>query len=415
MARSADRQTRRVLVSINDLGLGGTQLNAIDFARSCREHNIESVLVAFRETLPPGPSLLDVARREGFEIQLVNHGSNIIASSQRLVEIAKREQVDLVHSYGGRWTRLAYWGPHRFGRIPMVSMVYDVTVPDEVPRYAPMITGTRILLEEYQDSWPSPVYLVSPPVDTDRDTPTVDASGFVDELGLEPDAPRIVIVCRLAESMKALTVDEAIRSLRHLERQRPQLVIVGDGDAADRLRALGDEVNRELGRQAVVFAGALDDPRPAYSAADVVIGMGSSAARGLAYAKPLVVSGEYGWYRAFTPDTADDHFRYSFWSDQKMDEPVKELANILADLLDDEQRREELGRFGREFAEKNFGLAAMTERLVGIYDETIERHGDQRRRRWFKGLMNELAPAGRRLARTVRRRGDATDTEPGNV
>ncbi|MFW2335396.1 glycosyltransferase [Ilumatobacter sp.] len=401
-----------MLVSINDLGLGGTQLNAIDFARACRERGIESVLVAFRETLPPGPSLLDVARREGFEIQLVNHGSNIIASSQRLVEIAKREHVDLVHSYGGRWTRLAYWGPHRFGRIPMISMVYDVTVPDEVPRYAPMITGTRILLEEYQDSWPSPVYLVSPPVDTDRDTPAVDVSGFVDDLDLDPDAPRVVIVCRLAESMKALTVDQAIRSLRHLEQQRPQLVIVGDGDAAERLRVLGDEVNSELGRRAVVFAGALDDPRPAYNAADVVIGMGSSAARALAFAKPLVVSGEYGWYRTFTPDTADEHFRYSFWSDDQITEPVIELANILSGLLDDDRQREELGRFGRQFAEQNCGLAAMTDRLADISDETLDRHGDRRRRRWIKGLSNELAPAARRLTRMVRRRGDTPDDEP---
>lgn len=412
MTKAADRPTRRVLVSINDLGLGGTQLLALDFARACRERGIESVLVAFRETLPPGPSLLEVARREGFEIQLVGHGSNIIASSQRLVEIAQREQVDLVHSYGGRWTRLAYWGPHRFGRIPMVSMVYDVTVPDEVPRYAPMITGTRMLLEEYQDSWPSPMYLVSPPVDTERDTPSVDTAGFVADLDLDPAALRVVIVSRLDESMKALSVEQAIESLRHLGQHRPQLVLVGDGDAAERLRALGSAMNEELGRRAVVFAGALDDPRPAYSAADVVIGMGSSAARGLAFAKPLVVSGEYGWYRPFTPETADEHFRLSFWSDQKMPEPVLELADILSRLLDDDEQREELGVFGRDFAKQNFGLEAMTDRLVAIYDETVERQADHRRRRWFRGLSNELAPAGRRFARIFTRRGDGSSAEP---
>lgn len=411
MARSADKRTRRVLVAINNLELGGTQLNAIDFARSCRERGVESVLVGFEETLPPGPSMLDVAKREGFEIELVRHGSNIIASSQRLVEIAEREQVELIHSYGGHWTRLAYWGPHRFGRIPMVSMVYEMIVPTFVPKYAPLIIGTRYLLEDYQDSWPSPVYLVSPPVDTERDSPAIDATGFVADLDLDPTAPRVVIVCRLAEYMKALAIEQAIASLRELDRQRPQLVIVGSGDAEARLRQLGDEMNAELGRRAVVFAGALDDPRPAYSAADIVIGMGGSAARALAFGKPLVVSGEAGWYRTFTPDTADAHFRNSFWSDEAMPDAVRELATNLSDLLGDESRRSELGHFGREFALQNFGLDAMTDRLIDIYDTTIENQGHHRRRRWFKGLSNELAPAARRLVRSVRRRLGAQDAE----
>ncbi len=395
-----------MLVAINNLELGGTQLNAIDFARSCRDRGVESVLVGFEETLPPGPSVLDVARREGFEIELVRHSTNIIASSQRLVEIARRENVELIHSYGGHWTRLAYWGPNRFGRIPMVSMVYEMIVPTVVPKYAPLIIGTRYLLEEYQDTWPSPVYLVSPPVDTERDSPAIEGDGFVGDLDLDPDAPRVVIVCRLAEYMKALTIEQAIESLRALDRQRPQLVVVGAGDAEERLRARGDAMNAELGRRAVVFAGALDDPRPAYSAADVVIGMGGSAARALAFAKPLVVSGEAGWYRTFTPDTADAHFRNSFWSDERMTDPVAELAANLADLLDDGSRRDELGRFGREFAQRNFGLDAMTDRLIDIYDETVAQQDHHRRRRWVKGLANEAAPAVRRVVRTVSRRDD---------
>ena len=39
------------------------------------------------------------------------------------------------------------------------------------------------------------------------------------------------------------------------------------------------------GRTVISFAGMLVDPRAAYSAADIVVGMGSSALRAMAFAK----------------------------------------------------------------------------------------------------------------------------------
>ena len=46
------------------------------------------------------------------------------------------------------------------------------------------------------------------------------------------------------------------------------------------------------GRQVVLLTGEIADPRPAYAAADVVVGQGGSALRGMAFGKPLVVVGE---------------------------------------------------------------------------------------------------------------------------
>jgi hypothetical protein len=45
----------------------------------------------------------------------------------------------------------------------------------------------------------------------------------------------------------------------------------------------------------------MQDPRAAYSAADVVIGMGSSALRGMAFEKPTIVVGAQGFCDTFDP------------------------------------------------------------------------------------------------------------------
>ena len=74
------------------------------------------------------------------------------------------------------------------------------------------------------------------------------------------------------------------------------LVIVGSGDASDEVRAAADQVDHpQLRRRAVLLTGKLHDPRAAYAAADVVVGMGGSALRGMAFEKPVVVLGTDGF------------------------------------------------------------------------------------------------------------------------
>ena len=54
------------------------------------------------------------------------------------------------------------------------------------------------------------------------------------------------------------------------------------------------------GRQVVLLTGEIADPRSAYAAADVVVGQGGSALRGMAFGKPLIVVGEEGFSELLT-------------------------------------------------------------------------------------------------------------------
>ena len=92
------------------------------------------------------------------------------------------------------------------------------------------------------------------------------------------------------------------QAIRSLGRDLPlRFHIVGDGAARPRLAQLAEETNAEIGRQAVVLTGMLLDPRPAYAAADIVVGMGGSSLRGIAFGKPVIIVGEKGFSAPFTP------------------------------------------------------------------------------------------------------------------
>jgi glycosyltransferase involved in cell wall biosynthesis len=137
------------------------------------------------------------------------------------------------------------------------------------------------------------------------------------------------------------------------------------------------------------------NPRPAYAAADIVLGMGSSAARGLAFGKPLVVQGEAGWSELFDENTAAALARYSFWSADAVEHPVERLAGIIAPLLADDARRAQLGEFGRRFAVERFGLTMMAAKLAAFYGEALGSYG---LRRWGGDLAPELAILARKTA-----------------
>ncbi|WP_010205773.1 glycosyltransferase [Salinibacterium sp. PAMC 21357] len=386
----------RILVHLNSLELGGTQINAVDFAAALRARGIESLLVGDRESQRGGPSLLDIAAAKGVHVEPYEAAPGVFAHAKQLTRFADDFGADLIHVYGS-WGggRPTFWGPARWGTRPWVLTVYEMQVSHKTHRHMPLIVGTGYLLDE-QAARPGGVVLISPPVDLVSDAPdAVDGAAFRAQHGLG-DGLLLVIVSRLVSSMKSLPIGVAIDAMRTLSDWGVTLAIVGSGDSEAAIALQAAEVNNEVGRDAVRLLGPLADPRPAYASADVMLGMGGSAARSLAFGKPLVVQGEAGFSALFEPGSAAVLARSSYWSPDAVPDPVGMLLDSLAPVLDDPQYRAELGAFGREFATSRFGLEAMTDRLAEVYSQAL-------RRRFVCKWIKDLPREGRRLAEKLGR------------
>ncbi|MFC5931590.1 glycosyltransferase [Cryobacterium melibiosiphilum] len=389
-----------MLVHLNSLQLGGTQINAVDLAAEMRGRGVESILVGARDTIPDGPSMIEIAAARDMEILLYDPAPSIFTRARQLSALARRHGVDVVHVYGswGGGARPAYWGPCRFARTPWVQTVYEMSVSAKMFRHMPMIVGTGYQRDEQHDR-PGRTILISPPVDLIENHPDVRAgTDFRGDNRLDA-APLLVIVSRLDVSMKSVPINVAIDAMRVLARTGANLAIVGTGDNVAAIQSRADDVNNEAGRLAVRLVGALADPRPAYAAADIVLGMGGSAARALAFAKPLVVQGEAGWSQVFDSSSAESLARSSFWSPDSVPDPAARLVAMITPLLSDPDRRAELGGFGRSFAEERFGLTAMADRLIAFY-RTVQ--SDYTSRDWFADLPIEGRMLSAKFARIGR-------------
>lgn len=404
---------RTVLVQLKSFELGGTQLSAVDLAASVEDHGYRSVLFAPSDTLPEaGASLLDVASVRGVDLRAYERSTSVFrGGATALSARARAIGADLIHVYGqDAEPRHAFWGPSRLGHRPFVHTVYEMAVDPATYRRHALVIGTGYLRDELS-ARPGPTTLISPPVDTERDAPD-DAAGerFRRSLRLPLEREVVVIVSRLDRWMKAYPVEVAIRAMARLQDRDVALVIVGTGTDALRLRELAQRVERGLARRTIHFTGAMQDPRPAYAAADVVLGMGGSAARALAFARPLIVQGERGTAEAFTDATSTSLFHRSFWSDAEQQDADRVLASELQQLLDAPLVRARLGSFGRAFALEHFSLPAMARRLAEFYDDATRAYGAQS---WLGDLGVEAPHLMDSLRRRARRQRPIRQGSPG--
>src|SRR5947208_7908061 len=103
-----------------------------------------------------------------------------------------------------------------------------------------------------------------------------------------------------------------------------------------------------------MLAGSLIDPRPAYAVADIVIGMGGSALRGMAFGKPVVIVGAKGFAAVFGPETAESFYYKGMYGVGDGGANNACLVDAIRELAERPAWRESVGEFARQFVVERF-------------------------------------------------------------
>ena len=288
----------KILVYPHDLNMGGSQTNAIELAAAVSRLGHECIVFGRRGTL--------CNRIEELGIEFIESPDPGRRPSPRvaraLQEVARERGIDVIHGYEWPPGLEGWLAAERLPDVAAVCTVMSMAVAPFLPRWMPLVVGTQQISAREQEAGRLSLNLIEPPVDLEHnrihDPRTVAA--FRSDWELD-DRPLVVCVGRLVRDLKSEGVLTAIEAAVTMQEATPfQLVVVGDGQARTEIQRAADEANRRLGRRTVTLTGELADPRPAYGAADIMLGMGGSALRSLAFAKPLVVQGEYGYFRTLT-------------------------------------------------------------------------------------------------------------------
>ncbi|MGX7678026.1 glycosyltransferase family 4 protein [Jatrophihabitans sp. DSM 45814] len=386
----------RILVFPASLNLGGSQLNAVQLAGAISKRGHDVSIFG-----PEGP-LCDEISALGLPFipaparPKVRPSPHVIS---KLNQAVATRDIEVVHGY--EWPPIleAVYGPFLRHNVVPVGTIMSMGVAPFIPQHLHLVVGTAQIAAAERVRR-SNTWLIEPPVDTDADRPMVDNADARAQLGATTEEFLVVVVSRLARELKREGILEAINAAARMAGDLPiRMVIVGDGPARAEIEERAAAANVQAGRQVVVLLGALSDPRPAYAAADVAFGMGSSALRAMAFAKPLIVQGERGFWMLLTPESEATFLEQGWYGIGDGRDGSHAFELIVRDLYKNPEARAELARFARQLVVDRFSLDRAAQLQEEVYRQAVS---DQRGRIGI--LPSFVRPAGQVMAYEVQRR-----------
>lgn len=396
----------RVLVVLHNLRIGGSQRNAVDLAGALQERGHEIVVAG-----PPGV-LVDSLVASGVHFEPLEDDEpgraveRAVPGYRSLLQVTRRVRPDLVHSYELTPSILTYLGAHRLDNVPMTMTINSMSVPDFMPSSVPLQVCNPVIAHRTAPRTGS-VGVLEIPTDCVGQFPgRPGGAEFRAEIGVGASELMIVVVSRFARALKQEGLETAIRAAAQLApRHRARLVLVGDGPAMADLRALAAETNARAGRELVLLPGERVDPRPAYAAADIALGMGGSLLRAMAFGKPCVVQGENGFFQNLDATTARAFRWHGFYGIGEGGSGEGPLVALLDGLLADAELRRENGSFALDLVRRHYSLDHAADVQLAWYRKALVEQVRPSRR----DAMLTVAAISRWVARRAVQRGDGGD------
>jgi glycosyltransferase involved in cell wall biosynthesis len=297
-----------------------------------------------------------------------------LRSGARLVRLVRRRSIAFVHTSDrprdaalavvlGRLTRAHVvvhvhvgWGEWMNGLLK-----WSLRKADTLVAISEFVATT--LVESGHD--PARIRVVLNGIDTDRWVPGTGRDRIRDGLGIGPDAPVLLSVCRLFEGKGVRQLIEAMPALRD-EYPDVRLLIVG-GEMQPGFKAELESLVDRLGLGAnVSFTGVRSDVDELMAACDVYVmpsqwePFGLVFAEAMAMERPVVALDNGG-----TPEVVDHEVTglLSPLGDHEA------LVTNLKTLLADPDRRREMGRRGRQVVLERFTLQRLADDVGDVYDQ----------------------------------------------
>jgi glycosyltransferase involved in cell wall biosynthesis len=357
--------------------VAGGQIVALRLARAAKAAGHDVGFVS-----PSDGPALDAARDEGFDVHLLGLTRIYrVTGAVALSRLLRTTKADLLHTHTqvvpnvlGRLAARAAGVPvishlhieNHFRAQPLARYAYrslDNATSRLCERIVAVSESTRDAL--LAQGYPSRrVEVVPNGVDLD-DGAAPSSRGLREEFRLDPAAPVVAHVARLAEVKGQRTTIEALPALEGVN-----AVFVGrDLEFEGAYQGQLEQLAERLGvADRVVFAGYVRDVDRRYAEFDVVVlpslaeGLPLVLLEALAHARPviatpvggtpeLVVNGETG----LLVPPGDS----------------KALAEAVRRLLDDPGLGRRLGEAGRELVRRRYSAERQAERILAIYEEVV--------------------------------------------
>lgn len=245
------------------------------------------------------------------------------------------------------WKRLANWGEK------------TIAVSDDIKAY---------LIENY-GLWSDNISTTINGIDTEKFSKNTDWNDIKEEFELDSDKYRILYVSRMDTDRSAVAYMVA-EAMPEIIKNKPnaELVIVGDGNDYERLKAYTDDINKKIGHKAIKLTGARVDINKFVAASDVFVGVSRSALEAMAAGIPVVIAGNEGYIGIFD----ESKFGISYETNYCCRGCVSASTDLIrTDLLKliglNKQELKQISDYNKQIIEKFYSADKMAQDYADMY------------------------------------------------
>ena len=377
----------KILMATMGLVIGGAETHIVELSKQLKTMGYDVVVVSNGGVYVPE---IEAAGIRHYRAPMHRRSLGCMTASLRILSrVIRQERPDVVHAHA-RIPGFLCGILHRFMGFPFVTTAHwvfqtggglryltnwgqrTIAVSDDIRDY---------LIREYGVP-EQHIRVTINGIDTDKFSPQVSGERVLAEFGLDPQRPVVAYVSRMDED-RALVARQLIQVAPELDRAVPgvQLLIAGGGNVLQELREKAGEVNRRLGRTAVVMTGPRTDINEIAAAGDVFVGVSRSALEAMAAGKPVIVAGNEGYQGLFTADKLEQARAGNFCCrGLPMSTPEQLKQDVLAALALPPEKKVELGAYGRQVIFDFYSVRRMAGDCLKVYDQV--------RRRRYKVVMS---------------------------
>ncbi|MCR8641642.1 glycosyltransferase family 4 protein [Paenibacillus sp. N1-5-1-14] len=363
----------KVLMLVTKLNTGGTEKYILSVARYLMAHGVQ-VGVASRR----GP-LLKQFVQAGIQVHLLPPNRNLMRTQlQVLSSILNDGGYDLIHAHDTESYRYAsiLHAKHAQPIIATIHGTYHGRVAlQSIARVARRLIVisqnlSSWLMESVHDARGKVVYIPNG-INTTFFKPNAQQLKARNSLALPPQAQLAIYAGRVSPDKFPIAV-KMVLSSEQVAKNNPRYVAVifGAGAPHNRLKLnrLAANVNRRLGRQAIIVRMAIPNIQRAYHAADVVVGTGRVAMEALSCGKPVIAAGVAG-YCGIVRKANMNRVSQANFGDHGATGPitVEQLTKDLTNLIQAPLRLKRLGQYGAKTIQERFTLEEVGARIMEEY------------------------------------------------
>ena len=369
----------KILMATMGLDIGGAETHIVELSKELQSRGHQVVVVSNGGVYVPE---ITAAGIRHYDAPLHRRSlSDMRRSLSILRDVIRREQPDIVHAHAripaflcGRLQKsmgfpfvTSCHGVYQIsGALRLLSNWGDRTlaVSEDIRDY---------LIHQYNIP-PHHITLTINGIDTDKFSPQISGQTVRNELSLG-NSPVIGHVSRLDQET-SLAARQLIELAPELDRTFPgiHILIVGGGTAYEELSQLARNCNRSMGRDCLIMTGPRTDINLLVAACDLFVGVSRAALEAMAACKPVVLSGAQGHTGLFVPELIGKAMDTNFCC---RTDPTATPAQLLGDLTTafslPEERRRELGSYGREVVQKHYSVHRMTDDCISVYNQVRRR------------------------------------------